>query len=180
MPAWMILTAWLVAALVIGAALGVGGLVLFRRRANKRADSFEERDTVPLPRPEDLETIPIPNFPSNPRKALLSLNSPERPYLVSEDEDGVVTLKWNLADPKWAEAIRAGGLAPDYRVEVKLEGNSHTAHVTEHGSAAPANSPAQQFQFQFGPGGFTFTFDPDIALRDARRALRSAGWAIHD
>ncbi len=174
MPAWMILAAWIAVALVVGAALGAGGFVLFRRWSNRQGDTLEERDTVPLPQPEDEETIPIPNFPSNPRKALLGLNSRERPYVVREDEHGVVTLKWNLADPKWAEAIRAGGLDRDYRVEVTLEVNAHTAHVTEHGSTAPP------FQFQFGPDGFTYAFDPGVARRDARRALRSAGWAIQD
>jgi hypothetical protein len=172
--------------ILLGGGLAIGLAASLLRRPPGKSGSLEDRDTLPPALLEDSDTVPIPNFPSNPRKALLGLNSPQRPYVVRQDEDGKIIMTWNLADAKWAEVLRVRGLNRDYRLEVTLEGNSHTARLIEFGQVTPdaglSRAPvSKEAELEFGPGGgFVYRFDADIVRKDARRALKSAGWAVKE
>jgi hypothetical protein len=109
--------------------------------------------------------MPEPQPINELQQKLLALNKPESPFSVTM-EGTIVTAKWNIQDPKWAELFRRAGLKEHYEMVVELDPESQT-YAFEERTGTLTWQTEQTAEFDFNTDKIK---DPVLEI------LTQAGW----
>ena len=77
------------------------------------------------------------------RERVLTVNSIDAPFTVTERDDGRIAVTWRFADAKWVDHARAHGMRRTHRILLELDEPSRTVYPTEQQSRLDWSAGAQ-------------------------------------
>lgn len=134
------------------------------------------------------------------QQQLLALNSPDVPYVISQEGNKVIA-KWNFVDAKWLQMFAEAGLKEAYEIELQFDETKHEVSYTDKlGSVSwTAGVPRISFQANYFKGktyqmskGFSYgvktdgtvgtqykyDFSTETIKKPLFEAIEKAGWKV--